>query len=144
MRKVAVASVVLTTVWFGSTAASARRYPVMGCWNFETANADPHYAPFGRCSLSSGGADVGIYHVHWRHWGRGLATGRGYFYDGLGFLHPAKMWIYAVVSPDVWGNCDPNGGGAYSVLHVVWRGVFAAVWRPGGNHRFDVEPLGMC
>ena len=144
MKELFIALIIFVPMWLGTSSAFAYRYPVMGCYNFQSRAWDLRYAPYGRCALLWY-HDVGLYHERWKHWGRGVATGRGYYYDGLGFLHPAQMWIYGLRGPNRWNNtCDPNGRGTYSVLHVVWQGVFAGAWRPAGDQHFDVVPDPAC
>jgi hypothetical protein len=70
--------------------------------------------------------DVGIYHTRWTGWGHKRASGRGSYYDGLGFLHRATMTIYRL------------RGRSYTRIHVRWDAVFAGALRPAGEHVFDV------
>ena len=124
----AVAAVLV--VAFASNAQGAHRYPVMGCTSLGTPVHEkvPVYKPYGRCSFLGGGVnDVGIYHVRWTGWGRKKASGRGSYYDGLGFLHHASMTVYRLRAK------------SYTRIRVKWDAKYAGgALRPRGNRVFNV------
>ena len=139
--------VLLITTTIAVTSAPARiRFPVMGCFNFQTGESSLEYAPYGRCSfyrgsIPGGPVDVGIYHTHWTHWGRKQVIGRGDFYDSLGYLHPATMMLYGLLSSHDTRICS-LGGSAYSNIRVTWKAVEGGgVRRSAGTHVFNVTPI---
>jgi hypothetical protein len=106
-------------------AASAQRYPVMGCNADGFAPTSPYeaYAP-ANCLVALGaGLETwaAVHHVRWSHWGARSATGKGFLRSygcagGCGPAQPASMAIYGLVT-----DRSVNGR-AYTWLRVTLQG----------------------
>jgi hypothetical protein len=129
-----------------TSAAGKVRSPVIRCYDFSTGRTVERYAPRGYCNFYDpgpleptivnrcDGGDCGITHTHWRHWGNRFAGGRGYYFDSLGYRHPARMTAYRLIA------CGRRRS-AYSRMRIKWKGEWAGGdWRPGGNRVFPVAP----
>ena len=122
-----------------AAALAGRRYPAIGCDDQTQEGLNRYlwkYKPYGYCYFGNPGTGTsdGIYHTHWSGWGRPRVTGGGYFSDGLGFLHPARMTLYGL-SPN-------NGEPVYRHIRVTWQAIYAppGVLRPAGSHVYWVDP----
>lgn len=125
-------------------ALAGRRYPAIGCDNQTESGLNRYlwkYKPYGYCYFGNPGTGTsdGIYHTHWSGWGNAVAHGRGYYSDGLGFLHPAQMALYGLRGN--LGACCP-GESIYTHIRVSWQAIYAppGVLRPAGTHVFWVDP----
>jgi len=139
MRVRGLIAVMLFTVTAAAavSAASASARVVMGCDRVTTGllvNTKAHPHSCGNQAL--GGSTAGITGVRWRHWGRGVASGRGQMIDGLGFGYPARFWVF--------GRSYRDGVTFYSRMRVISQGENrGGAWRPGINRIVNVTPYGL-